>query len=157
MLNYRVLPAFTAVEAEELLARRIYASLHPAPARVGALHPPAGTRGAPAAWSGSEEQQPPPDAEVSNIKSRYASTIAFLVGALGTHPLMLTRCIDGLAWQLLPDAELPAKGVPLPGERCMQSTDLYAPSAASALHAARATCIIDACPRLFLVALPPTR
>ncbi len=92
--NYRVLPAFTTEEATELLAHHQYFNQFP---------------------TASADQHPPAD-EVARIRRTYASTFAFLIAALGTRARVLALSIDSLhGKQLVPDAELATKGVPIPG------------------------------------------
>jgi hypothetical protein len=64
----------------------------------------------------SSDQHPPAD-EVARIRRTYASTFAFLIAALGTHARVLALSIGNLhgKQQLVPDAELATKGVPIPG------------------------------------------
>lgn len=62
------------------------------------------------------DKYPPADA-VAEIKATYASTFAFLIGALGTRARTLALSIDNLPGRLVPDAELllSDRGAPIPG------------------------------------------
>ena len=78
----------------ELLAHHLYFNLNP---------------------TACSDQHPPADA-VAKIKREYASTFTFRSSALGTRARTLALSIDNLHGKpLVPDAELAAKGVPIPG------------------------------------------
>ena len=86
-----LLPAFTHEEAQELLARCIYFKQHPEKSR----------------------DADPDEKDVKKTKEDYASTIDFLIGALGYRARALAACFEHNA--PLPDVDLAAKGVALPG------------------------------------------
>lgn len=78
-----------------MLARHVYSKLSPNPHADAGAHQTA--------------------QEVMQIKAAYASTFAFIIAALGTCPHTLALCIDNLPGPFVPDTELPARGVPIPG------------------------------------------
>ena len=91
--NYVLLPAMTYGQADTLLARHFYYRQHP----------------------GASKDVPPPEAAVEKIKADYASSIAFLIGALGTRGRWLRLLVDNKGLPK-PDSELRTRGVPVPGE-----------------------------------------
>ncbi len=82
----------TFEQAETLLARHFYYRQHP----------------------GANMDVPPPAEAVQKIKADYASTIAFLIGVLGTRGRWLRLLVDNKGLPK-PDSELRTCGVPLPG------------------------------------------
>ena len=82
----------TYEQAETLLARHFYYRQHP----------------------GASKDAPPPEADVEAIKADYASSIAFLIGALGTRGRWLRLLVDNKGLPR-PDRELRTRGVPVPG------------------------------------------
>lgn len=97
-INYRVMAAFTDDEAAELLGHHMYFKLNPLAAT--GVYPPAD--------------------EVAAIRVNYASTFAFLIGALGPRARTLARCINSLppGAELVADSKLHTLGSSIPGAVC---------------------------------------
>lgn len=104
-LRFRRIPAFSEEEAAELLARRVFAGLS-ADQRIDLL----GSTSAVAAADGS----PTPE-QLTAVKGKYSTSIAFVVAAVGTRARWLAQLLGNEnAATLLSNEDLPTRGLRVP-------------------------------------------